>query len=241
MANQHRSKRQSGDRVDPELNPQYANIPAEPEQPTTGERVGHLLWEVVKTVGFIVIAALLIRTLIIQPFFVQGDSMNPDFHNGDYLLVNQLSYRLGKPQRGDVVVFKAPPEPETNYIKRIIGLPGETVELKDGRYYIYNQQNPSGVQLPETYIAANLPTLPESSQTRWQLGADQYFVSGDNREPGKSSDSRAWGPVPRANLIGRAWLRVYPLDAFGIIKHHRYGSQLGGQVPTISAVAQPAQ
>lgn len=206
----------------PELNPAYASVPSEAEQPGGGERVAGVLWEVAKTVGFIILAALLIRALVIQPFFVQGESMEPGFLDGDYLLVNQISYRLGQPQRGDVIVFKAPPEPDTNYIKRIVALPGETVELKEGRLLVSNDKHPKGVALQEEYIPAGIRTQPSSEQTKWTLTADQYFTVGDNRAPGKSLDSRAWGPVPKANIIGKAWFRAYPLARIGFIKHEKF-------------------
>lgn len=190
--------------------------------PTRTERFGHLAWEFAKTIGFIFLAVLVIRWLLIQPFVVQGESMEPDFHDGDYLLVDQISYRFGKPQRGDVVVFKAPPDPSENYIKRIIGLPGDIVELRNGHVRVTNTEHPNGVDLSEPYITAGFPTLPESEETRWQLAGDEYFVLGDNREPDKSSDSRAWGPVPKANLIGRTWLKAYPPADFGMVKHQKF-------------------
>ncbi len=212
---------------DPALNPEFSNIPAEAEQPNASERFFHVGWEVVKTVAFIVLAAFIIRLYIVQPFFVQGQSMEPTFQDGDYLLVNQLSYRFGTPKRGDVIVFDAPPEPGTNYIKRIIGLPGETVELKNNQLVVTRPGQPPQT-VNEPYIGPGLATLPESEETRWELdddpdnSRDQYFVSGDNREPGKSADSRAWGPVPRKSIIGKSALRVYPVASFGGVKHAEY-------------------
>ncbi|MSU75944.1 signal peptidase I [Patescibacteria group bacterium] len=214
-------RRKSSD-FDPTLNPDFATVPAEAEQPSSSERALHALWEIAKTVAFIIIAAVIIRAFLLQPFFVQGESMESNFHDGNYLLVNQLSYKLGKPERGDVVVFKAPPEPDTNFIKRIIGLPGETVELRNNQVIIFNAEHRDGVTLDESYEPAGVKTLPEISQTKWELGPDQYFVLGDNREPEKSSDSRAWGILPKDNLIGKAWIRVYPLAEVGVVKHERY-------------------
>lgn len=222
---------------DPSLNPDFSTVPAEAEQPSGSERIFHALWEVIKTVAFIILAAVVIRAFLVQPFFVQGQSMETNFHDGNYLLVNQLSYKFGQPQRGDVVVFKAPPEPSENYIKRIIGLPGETVELRNGKVVIYNAEHRDGVTLDESYEPANADTLPESAQTRWELGPNQYFVLGDNRLPDKSSDSRAWGLLDKNLLIGKAWLRVYPLAQFGFVKHQTFpdlsyqtGSGLGTRV-----------
>lgn len=216
------SRRKSGD-FDPSLNPDFSTVPAEAEQPSGSERLFHALWEVVKTVAFIILAAVIIRAFLVQPFFVQGQSMETNFHNGNYLLVNQLSYTFGSPQRGDVVVFKAPPQPDENYIKRIIGLPGETVELRDGKVVVYNAEHRDGVVLDESgYEPESVNTQTESSESRWELGSDQYFVLGDNREPGKSSDSRAWGPLDKKMLVGKAWLRVYPLAQFGFVKHQDF-------------------
>lgn len=208
---------------DPSLNPDFSTVPAEAEQPSGSERIFHALWEVVKTVAFIILAAVIIRAFLVQPFFVQGQSMETNFHNGNYLLVNQLSYKFGQPQRGDVVVFKAPPEPSENYIKRIVGLPGETVELKNGQVVVYNAEHRGGVVLDEDgYEPDGVETQPESNETRWELGSNQYFVLGDNRDPGKSSDSRAWGPLDKNLLVGKAWLRVYPLAQFGFVKHQDF-------------------
>lgn len=207
---------------DPTLNPTFANVPTEAEQPSGPERLFHVLWEVAKTVAAILLAALFIRAFVIQPFFVQGESMDPSFRDGDYLLVNQVSYHFSQPKRGDVVIFKAPPEPETNYIKRVAGMPGETVELKNGKVIIRNSEHPGGVALDEPFLPAGIPTKPESDQLRWEIGPDEYFVLGDNRHPGKSSDSRAWGLVPKNYLIGRAWLRVYPIAAIGTVQHPTY-------------------
>lgn len=216
--------RRKSSEFDPTLNPDFATVPAEAEQPSGSERALHALWEIAKTVAFIVLAAVIIRAFLLQPFFVQGESMETAFQDGNYLLINQVSYTFGKPQRGDVVVFKANAagDPETNYIKRIIGLPGETVELRDGKFYIYNAEHREGVELEESYEPAGVNTLPESPETRWELGSDQFFVVGDNREPEKSSDSRAWGPIEKSDFVGKAWVRVYPLAEVGVVQHERY-------------------
>ncbi len=218
------------EKFDPELNPAFATIPVEPEQPNASERVGHVAWEIFKTVAIILLAALFIRSFLVEPFFVDGHSMEPNFHPSDYLLVNQLSYRFGKPKAGDVIVFKAPPEPEENYVKRIIAVPGDTIELKDGRFIVKNAAHPGGTLVNEGYIAPGLDTKPESEQTSWTLTEKEYFVAGDNREPGASSDSRQWGTVPRENIIGKVALRVYPIASFGFTTpaKHPELSLLGG-------------
>lgn len=225
------------DNVQPDLNPEFSNVPLEAEQPTGSERAFQVVWEVVKTIAFIILAAVIIRAFVVQPFFVQGESMQPNFHEGDYLLVNQLSYRFGKPARGDVIIFKAPPEPDTNYIKRVIGLPGETVQLKDGRVQVINTKHPDGVLLDEPYIEPGLSTKEEAGGTHWDVGANQFFVLGDNREPGKSADSREWGLVPRDNIIGKTSLRVYPIATFGFIKHQSFPNLAFSLFTTVARAA----
>lgn len=232
-------KPQRSRKVDPTLDPQFS-VPAEAEQPGNGERFYQAGWEIVKTILFIVVAALIIRLLLIQPFFVDGESMEPTIRPSDYLIINQLSYKVGgrfKPKRGDVIVFKAPPAPGENYIKRIIGVPGDTVSLKDGRVQVKNAQHPDGVLIDEPYIEQGIPTLPESEETSWTVNEGQYFVLGDNREPGKSSDSRQWGLVPKANIIGKAAVRAYPLSGLGLINHPKYSNlSLAGLLVVIESV-----
>lgn len=215
-------KKRDENAFDPGSNPHFATIPVEAEQPSTTEQVSHAAWEIFKTVSVILVAALIIRTFLVQPFFVDGNSMQPTFQPSDYLLVNQLSYHFSKPRHGDIVVFKAPPEPTENYIKRIVGVPGDTVELKNGGVMIKNSKHPQGVMISEPYVRQNTRTQPETEQTSWKLSGNDYFVAGDNREPGMSSDSRAWGPVPRENIIGKVALRVYPIASLGTIKQHEF-------------------
>lgn len=166
------------------------------------------VWEVIKIVILACLIVAPIRLFIFQPFFVKGQSMEPNFENGDYLFVDELSYRFKDPQRGDVVVFKYPNDVSQRYIKRIIGLPGETVETKDGRVDIFNKDGEK-VMKEENYIPQGVLTLGDVKIT---LKENEYFVLGDNRVA--SSDSRRWGPVPREDMIGRVFFRVWPLDTF---------------------------
>ena len=162
---------------------------------------------------FIVLAVIIvvpIRFFIAQPFVVEGDSMHPTFESGDYLVVDELTYRLGEPERGDVVIFRYPGDPSVFYIKRIIGLPGETVHIDEGKTSI-SKLDGSTVILSETYVVAEDATY--SLDTK--LGADQFFVMGDNRP--RSSDSRVWGPLPRKDLIGRAFIRLLPTAHAGML------------------------
>lgn len=146
-----------------------------------------------------------IRIFIAQPFIVSGSSMFPTFHNNDYLIVDELSYRLGDPQRYDVVIFRYPGDTTKFFIKRIIGLPGETIDIKGKDVTIQNKENPNGFKLDQSFINNEM-----NANKHYVLESDQYFVLGDNRNA--SSDSRVWGAVPRNLLIGKAFLRLYPLN-----------------------------
>ncbi len=163
--------------------------------------------------GKIVLLALLIvlpiRIWIFQPFLVKGDSMVPNFHNGDYLLIDEASYGLfgHSPQRGEVIVFKYPRDISQRYIKRVIGLPGETVELSNNVITIV--QGAKQLVLKELYLPNGLPTLGTETIT---LGINEYFVLGDNRP--YSSDSRIWGVVPSSDIIGRVLVRIFPPTVF---------------------------
>ncbi|MCX6766654.1 MAG: signal peptidase I [Candidatus Moranbacteria bacterium] len=190
-----------------------------------GEEYGFkgVIWEIVKMVFWVVVIIVPIRVFLIQPFFVQGASMEPNFEDKQYLIVNELGYKttsLGgaftvKPfkelQRGDVVVFRYPKNPSIFYIKRIIGLPGEKIEISNDRVKIFNAENPNGFVLDEgKYLSASVMTAGEINLT---LG-DEYFVMGDNRE--YSSDSRSWGPVPAQDVMGKVVLRAWPFNKAGI-------------------------
>jgi len=189
----------------------------EEEQLSFWRRVGLFVFETLRLIVIVFVTVLLIRTFIVQPFFVVGDSMKPNLHNGDYLLVDEISYRFGSPARGDIIVFRFPGNPRENYIKRIIGLPGETVEIKDGQVAISNVKNPGGMEVEEKYLPADLKTAGNVSRT---LEKDEFFVLGDNR--GASSDSRSWGTVPRGNIIGRTFVVVFPTDHFSWVPKPAY-------------------
>ncbi len=180
------------------------------EKNTTPKKslVGEFFKEV-KEVAFIVIFILIpIRIFIAQPFIVVGSSMQPTFQNGDYLIVDEISYRFEKPSRGDVVVFKPPTAPNEHYIKRVIGLPGETVSVNGNKVFITNEKYPDGFMLEEDYVHSLRDTRVTVS-----LGEDEYFVMGDNREA--SSDSRIWGPLSLDKITGRAVFRLFPLAEAG--------------------------
>jgi signal peptidase I len=182
-----------------------------------------VIWEIVKMVFWVVVIIVPIRVFLIQPFFVQGASMEPNFEDKQYLIVNELGYKTTsvsslftvKPfkelQRGDVVVFRYPKNPSVFYIKRIIGLPGEKIEISNDKVKIFNSENPNGFVLDEgKYLSASVTTAGEINMNL----NNEYFVMGDNRE--YSSDSRSWGPVPADDVMGKVVLRAWPLGKAGI-------------------------
>lgn len=164
--------------------------------------------EIVKTLVIAFIIVIPIRIFIAQPFIVSGSSMDPTFKNGDYLIVDEISYNLGEPERLDVVIFRYPKQPSKFFIKRIIGLPGETVSIEDGVVSV-TRRDGEKIMLNEEYVA-----YPKSDQYRQTLADKEYFVLGDNRA--ESSDSRVWGPLSENFLVGKALLRLFPIDEFAI-------------------------
>lgn len=164
------------------------------------------IWSTLKLVVIALAITLPIRYFVIQPFFVLGASMEPTFHNGDYLIINEISYFVGQPSRGDVIVFRYPYNTKEYYIKRVIGLPGETIEIHSDRITIKNNEHPEGFALREAYLPPEI-TGGDIVKT---LGPDEYFVLGDNREA--SSDSRSWGPLKREFITGKVWIRAFPFD-----------------------------
>jgi signal peptidase I len=184
--------------------------------PSTLENAAEFVWEVVKVVVLALAIVIPIRYFLFQPFVIEGSSMEPNFHEADYLIVDRLSYRFREPARGEVIVFNFPRDTSKRFIKRVIGLPGETVEINNGRVIIIGADgNP--VTLQEGYIPENLkaPDMPPT-----KLGEGQYFVLGDNRP--NSSDSQDWGDVPEKNIIGRVELRLWPLNQISKIETPRY-------------------
>lgn len=168
-----------------------------------------IAWDAGRTLLIAALIVVPIRMFVFQPFLVRGASMEPSFHDGDYLVVDELTYRIKSPERGQVIVFKYPGDTTQRYIKRIVGLPGETVEVKDG---IVTIKSPDGIetQLDETYLPEGLETKGTENV---ELGKGQYFVMGDNRT--FSSDSRAWGPLGQEYVIGKVLFRAFPLSEAG--------------------------
>ena len=162
-------------------------------------------WELIRFAIIAVAIVLPIRIFIAQPFVVSGSSMVPTFLDGEYLIVDEISYRLGEPERGDVVIFRYPKDPTKFFIKRVIGLPNETVDVDGNEVTIFNKENEQGVILDQPYLRS-----VSGVKTHTVLDSDEYFVMGDNRSG--SSDSRVWGPVERKFIVGRAFLRLLPIN-----------------------------
>jgi len=177
-------------------------------EPSLLGSIGRFALELVEIVVISLAIILPIRYFLIQPFYVKGASMEPTFDDHEYLIIDELSYRLRAPGRDEVVVFRYPLDPRQYFIKRIIGLPGETVRISDGKIVIVNAEHPDGFALDESaYLSPDVVTRGDHT---FELKQDEYFVMGDNR--GASLDSRTFGPLPLKNVVGRVWIRGWPLD-----------------------------
>lgn len=198
------------------------------------EKVGKFsyFFELIKVIFWALIIIIPIRTFLFQPFFVQGASMEPNFHNGEYLIVNELGYKETEVgfgdkdvfkvsayknlQRGDVIVFKYPKNPREFFIKRVIGLPNEKIIIRNGKIEVYNKENPGGIVLSE---GEYLPTVSNytdcnDQECAFEIGSGEYLVLGDNRS--RSSDSRTWGLLDQEYIIGKVLLRAWPLSKIGL-------------------------
>lgn len=164
-----------------------------------------VLWDWIKSIIIAVVLALIIKTFIAEPTLVQGTSMNQTLENGDRVIVNKFLQKFREIERGDIIVMEY--DTDHDYIKRIIGLPGETVQIIDGSTYI------NGQMLDETYAYGSYTDTINGFE--WVLGEDQYFVMGDNRQPGGSTDSRVFGPIMQDRIRGIANFRFYPFDEVG--------------------------
>lgn len=163
--------------------------------------------ELVKLVLLSLLIVVPFRLYIAQPFIVDGASMDPTFETGDYLIVDEITYRFETPKRGSILIFKYPIDPRKSFIKRVIGLPEETVSISDGQVTITNIDRPEGFVIDEPYVK-----LDKKDNLNYTLGANEYFVMGDNRLA--SADSRIWGPVPEGNIVGRPIIRFFPPALF---------------------------
>jgi signal peptidase I len=161
--------------------------------------------EIVQIAVLALVIIVITRHFLILPFIVKGASMEPNFHDNEYLIVDEMTYRFREPERGEIVVFHPPGNEGQYYIKRVIGLPGEKVEVRNGTVTIYNGEYPNGTVLNETYL-----TETTTGSDLVTLGENEYYLMGDNRDA--SLDSRMFGYVPKDNLVGRVWIRGLPLE-----------------------------
>lgn len=182
------------------------SVSAGNEQEEESPGVGLLIRETIETVILAVLIFLVIRSLV-QNYRIEGQSMEPNFHHGQYLLVNKIAYRLGEYQRGDVIVFHYPNDPSQDYIKRVIGLPGDTVEILGGNVFV------NGLEVDEPYSQIPIARdIPPQTVTPGFL-----YVLGDNRP--SSSDTRTWGQLSQEFVIGKAWLAIWPVNTAGLVEH----------------------
>lgn len=165
------------------------------------------LWGFLKVVFISFLIVLPIRAFIVQPFIVRGPSMEPTYHENEYLIVNEIGYTFSDPKQFDVIVFRFPKRPSQFFIKRIIGVPGQEVIIKQGKVFV------DGQEIAEPYLPEGTLTAQD---TIIKLDKEEYFVLGDNRA--QSSDSRLWGVLPRNHIVGKVWVRVYPFDQAGILQ-----------------------
>ena len=185
--------------------PQFPPTTAEPETSQTPS--SSLFREIVETLLLTIIIFVVVNTLTGR-YRIDGSSMEPNLHDGEYVIVNRIVYRLSSPQRGDVIVFQR--EGTREFIKRIIGVPGDTVQVQGGRVLV------NGAAIEEPYIAQPSAYSMESRQ----IGPDEYFVLGDNRN--NSSDSHTWGTIVRSAIDGKAWVTYWPPKDWGIVPHYAY-------------------
>ena len=166
------------------------------------------LWETIKIIILALVIIIPFRYFIAQPFFVKGASMEHTFEDGDYLIINEIGLYFSEPKRGDVVVFRYPEDPKQYFIKRVIGLPNETVEINGNKVKIFRGGGFAAITLEESgYLDSGQVT---EGELKIQLGEDEYFVMGDNRL--HSSDSRRWGPLERRFIVGKVFIRAWPLS-----------------------------
>ena len=175
------------------------------KEPKKKKRAARLK-ESLSFIFLVLVIVLPIRFFVAQPFIVNGDSMLPTFNTGEYLIIDQISHNFKDIQRGDVLVFRFPDDRDRFFIKRVIGLPGETVEISGEEVKIINSDNPGGFVLSEPHI-----TRQTASSVNTTLSSGEYFMMGDNRK--ESLDSRVWGPLNEKLILGRAFLRLMPIDS----------------------------
>lgn len=212
-----------------ELHPtsETTNLEPNPSPRHQPSRLKKILREIVWFAGLAVVVAIL-HNFVFQAFYVSGSSMEPDFHDGDYLIISKLPVTYHNAispsdnlniKRGAVLVFRSPQNKKIFFVKRVVGLPGERVVINDGKVRIYNQENPKGFELKEDYIDQTQNTLGNVDEV---VEDGKLFVLGDNRSLNGSYDSREWGQLPQDNIIGIATLKIIPLNQIGPIQNPSY-------------------
>ncbi len=174
-----------------------------------GRKIFIFVWELFKVTVISLAIILPVRYYLIQPFYVRGASMEPNFYNHEYLIIDQISFRFREIKRGEVIVFRYPRNPQEYFIKRVIALPDESIEIKEGDVYIYNDKNPQGVLIEEPYLDEKYLSN-YSSEERISLSSEEFYVLGDNRS--SSMDSRNFGPLNEDFITGRVFLRGLPIS-----------------------------
>lgn len=180
--------------------------------------IGLFFLELIKVAVLAGITIGMVRYFLFKPFYVKGQSMEPTFFEHEYLIIDEITYRLREPMRGEVIVFQAPPSATLTkdyYLKRIVGLPGERVKVAENKVIVYNADYPQGVVVDEQYLSEST-----AGSVTVTLGPDQYFVMGDNRDA--SFDSRRFGPISRSAIVGRTWFRGWPFGRLGIFDAPSY-------------------
>lgn len=193
--------------------------PQEPLQNQNGQgalvNIGLFILELIKIGLMAGLTIWMVRYFLFKPFYVKGQSMEPNYFEKEYLIIDELTYRFREPVRGEVIVLKAPVAENDFYLKRIVGLPGERVKVEDFKVIIYNQEYPEGKVVEENYLTESTP-----GSISVTLGPSQYFVLGDNRD--SSFDSRRFGPIEKKDIVGRTWLRGWPVTRVGILTTPKY-------------------
>lgn len=187
------------------------------------KKLGQFFLDTIQAIVLALSLFIVVYLFLFQPHLVKGSSMHPSFHNGEFLLTNKITYRLGPPQRGDVIVFKAPSsepcaEIDCEYIKRIIALPNERVKVSGGRIYINGQLLDESDYLSQEVTTTSGSFLIENVER--VIPEDYFLALGDNRP--YSRDGREFGPTPRSTIVGKAWLRYWPVNEIGFVKHENY-------------------
>ncbi len=184
------------------------------------ESLKDFVFEMIKVLVVSLIIIVPIRAYVVQPFYVDGASMEPNFYDGEYLIVDEISYRFKDPVRGDIVIFHPPDNPKVYYIKRVIGLPNEVIDIKNGEIKVYEHDSAEPLVVDELKYLSDDYQLRPSEKYHIKLGEGEYYLLGDNRR--NSLDSRRLGAINYSHIKGKVILRAFPFDRFTTIKAPTY-------------------